>query len=408
MGGLRQRQERNDSANAVKSEDQEPDECQDEGKKDAPSHGEGMHHPSCRRFLASPVWKSFTLVVVGFTPVFGVGLALPELLSEINITRGSLAWMLNYVVAAWISAQFLFNFMATQWTDPGSCKTVKPHQEVTGQFAVGGSNDAPKLLYAPNWCTKCANWKPPRSHHCSMSQRCVLRMDHFCPFTGNCIGANNHGHFILFYIFSFLGLLYSLVLCLAAVYRFDHYRQWKAVAGARLYENRHVIQQQTHFMMGVSGLVFSVLLEILAQKGIAILVQLVATIMALTAVLSTGIPAFQLAWTNTTTMERLFPMKEYVQLKEQIYCPLGPGFYRLSGVENLKQILGPRWLWRLFLPLRGGMDLGVALSPPPSAEGAKALWDRLQQVKEQGVQNEVRSCKDLGFDPGPGNEPSNV
>jgi palmitoyltransferase len=34
----------------------------------------------------------------------------------------------------------------------------------------------------PRWCSSCANWKPDRSHHCSSSGRCILKMDHFCPW----------------------------------------------------------------------------------------------------------------------------------------------------------------------------------------------------------------------------------
>lgn len=44
-------------------------------------------------------------------------------------------------------------------------------------------------MYAPNYCNHCKHWKPPRAHHCGVCQRCTLRMDHHCPFTGNCIGS---------------------------------------------------------------------------------------------------------------------------------------------------------------------------------------------------------------------------
>ncbi|CAE7262885.1 unnamed protein product [Symbiodinium pilosum] len=363
---LRQRQDCCEKPGQVQDAN---DEAEKEGRKERPVSGDGMHHPCCRSFLASPFWKCTTLVVVGFTPVFGMCLAMPELLAALEIPPWSLMWTSNFLFGSWISVQFLFNFIATQWTDPGGCKSIKPPHEVTGQFALGRAADAPQLLYAPNWCQKCAHWKPPRSHHCSMCKRCVLRMDHHCPFTGNCIGMRNHGHFILFYIFSFLGVSYSLVLCLAAVWTASYFSRFTTAAGAKLYENQRWISQQTHIVSGLNSMLLSVLLEVLHRNGITILVQLGASIMAMVAVAATGTPALHLAWTNTTTMEKLFPMKEYVQLKEQVYCPIGPGFYRQSGRENLKVILGDRWWLRLLFPVRGSVDQGEALAPRPSKEG---------------------------------------
>lgn len=43
-----------------------------------------------------------------------------------------------------------------------------------------------------NFCYSCCIRKPFRSKHDSFSQRCVAKFDHYCPFTGNAIGANNH------------------------------------------------------------------------------------------------------------------------------------------------------------------------------------------------------------------------
>jgi len=34
----------------------------------------------------------------------------------------------------------------------------------------------------PIWCTTCENWKPDRAHHCREIERCVRKMDHFCPW----------------------------------------------------------------------------------------------------------------------------------------------------------------------------------------------------------------------------------
>lgn len=40
-------------------------------------------------------------------------------------------------------------------------------------------------------CRKCISPKPQRTHHCSVCDRCVLAMDHHCPWLNNCVGYYN-------------------------------------------------------------------------------------------------------------------------------------------------------------------------------------------------------------------------
>lgn len=69
-------------------------------------------------------------------------------------------------------------------------------------------------------CHVCNTWKPDRCHHCNSCKRCVLKMDHHCPWFATCIGYKNHKYFIqsLCYITSFCGLL--LLLSGYELYRF--------------------------------------------------------------------------------------------------------------------------------------------------------------------------------------------
>lgn len=46
----------------------------------------------------------------------------------------------------------------------------------------------------PKWCSECCNWKPDRAHHSSEINRCVIRMDHYCPWVGGMIGENCKHH----------------------------------------------------------------------------------------------------------------------------------------------------------------------------------------------------------------------
>lgn len=59
------------------------------------------------------------------------------------------------------------------------------------------------------FCKKCQARKPDRAHHCSTCRRCVLKMDHHCPWLATCVGLRNHKAFLLFLIYVSLFSLWS-------------------------------------------------------------------------------------------------------------------------------------------------------------------------------------------------------
>lgn len=56
----------------------------------------------------------------------------------------------------------------------------------------------PRVKDCLQYCDRCKGYKPPRAHHCSHCGRCVLWMDHHCPWTNTCVGHRNFKAFVQF------------------------------------------------------------------------------------------------------------------------------------------------------------------------------------------------------------------
>ncbi|KAK3364410.1 DHHC palmitoyltransferase-domain-containing protein [Lasiosphaeria hispida] len=67
----------------------------------------------------------------------------------------------------------------------------------------------------PRWCSSCYNWKQDRAHHCSELNRCVKKMDHYCPWVGGIVGENS---FKFFFQFTFYTTLYCVVGIVSAAF----------------------------------------------------------------------------------------------------------------------------------------------------------------------------------------------
>lgn len=76
---------------------------------------------------------------------------------------------------------------------------------------MGMTTVTAKSTGKPRFCKKCRCVKPDRSHHCSSCGRCVLKMDHHCPWLATCVGLRNYKPFLLF-------LTYTSLFCWWAFY----------------------------------------------------------------------------------------------------------------------------------------------------------------------------------------------
>lgn len=73
-------------------------------------------------------------------------------------------------------------------------------------------------------CKKCMSkvskfsYKPVRGHHCSICNKCITKMDHHCPFIGNCVGLKNYRYYFQLLFYGSIALLIVTILIIRGFY----------------------------------------------------------------------------------------------------------------------------------------------------------------------------------------------
>ncbi|KAJ5908163.1 hypothetical protein N7495_000845 [Penicillium taxi] len=65
----------------------------------------------------------------------------------------------------------------------------------------------------PAYCSTCCQFKPDRSHHCREVDRCVRKMDHFCPWVGGVVSETSFKFFIQFVSYTAIFCGFTLIIC---------------------------------------------------------------------------------------------------------------------------------------------------------------------------------------------------
>ena len=114
-----------------------------------------------------------------------------------------------YITVVSVGILITWCYLRTVFTHPGKVPMAWRENPISLSPLISGTRR--------RWCAKCASWKPPRSHHCSVCQTCILKYDHHCPWIANCVGFFNHKSFLLLIIYSALLDWFLVLSCFDSV-----------------------------------------------------------------------------------------------------------------------------------------------------------------------------------------------
>mmetsp|Transcript_62405 Transcript_62405/g.136414 ORF Transcript_62405/g.136414 Transcript_62405/m.136414 type:complete len:576 (+) Transcript_62405:199-1926(+) len=220
------------------------------------------------------------------------------------------------------------------------------------------------------FCEICQCYKPPRAHHCSDCGRCVLWMDHHCPWTGTCVGHDNMAAFVQFTHYVPVACLHALIIHLEIPIRL--FLLW---------------------YRGQRTIFWKVLTKVHS------LVAIVMGIVALVVMLLVGSLAFDLHWSlanNLSMVEELLVDKakdrRFVSKEAQFLFP-----YDLGEKGNYEEVFGSSWLtW--ILPIKfGGSPIWPSLREGSGAFdlSAEQLVQKASKLS-RGVPVKIEQAFDAG------------
>ncbi|KAL9099847.1 MAG: hypothetical protein Q9163_004710 [Psora crenata] len=201
----------------------------------------------------------------------------------------------------------------------------------------------------PIWCSNCQNWKPDRAHHCREVDRCVRKMDHFCPWVGGVVSETSFKFFIQFVGWAAVYCIFNLIVMAILV---AEYRKDTGTANVHWVVTLAFGVLFGLFAIGMTGssLQFALLntttIENLSRKTV---VHQLAIHMPR---LPQEPPPFPtISYSTAQKSETSEPSPDTIKTFAILHTKPGENVWDLGPYRNFKSVMGDHW-YDWFLPIR--------------------------------------------------------
>lgn len=152
-----------------------------------------------RLFRSIPDLAATTFLAI-FIPVtywFELFVVLPS----IRFLRTPVLYYGHMLIGSLLMFNIVGNWVFVMLTDTSTKRVMLPMPKKSEVDL--GSRDKWRF------CAQCESLQPPRTWHCKTCNKCILKRDHHCLFTGCCVGHKNQRFFLLLITYLFLATTYS-------------------------------------------------------------------------------------------------------------------------------------------------------------------------------------------------------
>ncbi|XP_055346063.1 palmitoyltransferase ZDHHC20-B-like [Paramacrobiotus metropolitanus] len=195
-----------------------------------------FRHPCLRLCIAIAKWFPvvFISAVVGWAYyAYVYELCIQEIHSTTEKTFYLIFFHVFFFLFSWSYYQCIFTngghipsrfyLSPTQMAELDSAQTARDHETVKkllNSYATNLPVHTRGYNQDVRYCEKCFLIKPDRSHHCSVCERCILKMDHHWIRVMNSTGFDNYKFFVLFLGYAVCFCLYTALTDLPYFIRF--------------------------------------------------------------------------------------------------------------------------------------------------------------------------------------------